>query len=147
MDWRRLIPIQDSDAESLLAMAQQAVRETIGVAADGAVVSHVGFRSTQMDDWDALQNALQPYGETHMTFKETDGRKIPFVKLHTPLVIGTQELAYIELPEPKHNQVDEPSMLVVYQTAEASAPHIQNHYDIRQQVKHARDFIERDKGR
>jgi hypothetical protein len=138
--------VGDMTAADLFASAKKSVLDTRRQVNAAARISHVGFRSRSLAEWEQLKKTLVEYGELFMTFK-ADGRQIPFVKLARPLEIGADILEYIEIPAPKPVQVDEPGIVVVYQSQGIAEAKLVDGYDIRQQAKHAADFIERDKKR
>lgn len=144
MDWTTLNPL---DTESLLRMAGKCVADTRGFVSSEARISHVGLRCTTFEEWQALLEFAEPLGQGFMTYKP-DGRPIPFIKLDEPVVVGADVLEYIELPAPKKVTVEEPRVVVVFQWAEGDGKAmLVGGYDVRQQVMHAEDFIERDKGK
>ncbi|PZP38897.1 MAG: hypothetical protein DI585_05895 [Pseudomonas fluorescens] len=143
-DWRALEPVTPA---GLLTMARIAVRETRPLVDTNARISHVGFRSQSRLEWEILLTELLTLGTRRETFKP-DGRPIPFIQLTIPLTIGTEVLEYIEVPAPKETGVEEPTLIVAYQTAGEDRPRLlKAGYDIREQAMHARDFIARDAGR
>lgn len=144
LDWHALEPLS---AEALFLMVRTAVRDTRAWVDRNARLSHVGFRSDNRIEWESLLDVMAPHGDVCMTYKD-DGRKIPFIKLYAPIKLGDDLLEYIELPSAKPVVTAEPNVVVVYQiTGENRPPLIRNGYDVREQEMHARDFIERDKGR
>lgn len=144
VNWRALEPLT---ADGLLHMAKMAVRETRGTVDRNARLSHVGFRSESVLEWETLLLEMQTMGEVCMTYK-ADGRKIPFIRLQQPIVLGGEALTYIELPAPKPVTIEEPAIVVVYQiNGESREPALRGGYDVREQHMHAEDFIARDAGK
>ncbi len=144
MDWTTLNPL---DTESLLRLAVSCIAETRPLVKPEARVSHVGLRCKTFEEWQALLELVEPLGQGFMTYKP-DGRPIPFIKLVEPVVVGGDVLEYLELPAPKKVAVDEPRVLVAFQLAEGDGkPMLAGGFDVRQQMMHAEDYIERDKKR
>lgn len=144
VDWRALEPLS---AAGLMMMAKTAVRETRPLVDRNARLSHVGFRSQSLLEWENLMMEMAPLGQVFMTSKP-DGRKIPFLKLSAPISVGADVLTYIELPAPKPVNVEEPAIVVSYQiSGESREPMLKSGYDMREQSMHAEDFIARDAGK
>ncbi len=130
---------------NLLALAVEAVAKARPYVHPEARISHVGFRSSSFDEWQKKLKLALALGTLHMTYK-SDGREIPFVKLVTPLAIGSDFLNYLELPAPKPEKVIEPDIVVSFQYSEGHGEALLiAGYDIREQKMHAEDYIARDR--
>jgi hypothetical protein len=129
----------------LLTLAVEAVIKARPHVRAEARVSHVGFRSSNPEEWRERLEIARALGTLHMTYKP-DGREIPFIKLANPLVIEADSLYYLELPAPKPIKVLEPEIVVAFQHAEGSGQALLvAGYDIREQMMHAEDYIARDR--
>ncbi len=150
-----MLPVVDADwrgheaqgVSALLKLAENALLTAGGDVDGGGVPSHVGFRSQTPEEWERLKEMFRDAGPVRMTYKP-DGREIPFVELVQPLETEVGRLHYIELPAPKPIRQDEPNVMAVFHhLSREKAPFVLAGFEVRQQTKHARDFIERDKNK